>query len=141
MDDSDRFDVPAIHVNSWYDYGAAETLDQFNLLQKNAQSARGRDNQFVIISPTTHCLSEEASEATVVGDRPVGDARLDYWKIAVTLRYPSDAGNVRCSLCNTVTPTRCVVLHTRVTSQVQVVTTTARGCMRQASRPRGAVYS
>ena len=81
VDESDRFDVPAIHVNSWYDYGVAETLDQFNLLKKNAQSARGRDHQFAIISPTTHCLSEETSKATVVGDRPVGDARLDYWKV------------------------------------------------------------
>ena len=68
-------------MNSWYDYGAAETLELFNLLRENAESSAGRDNQFVIISPTTHCLSEEASETTVVGDRAVGDARLDYWKI------------------------------------------------------------
>jgi len=79
--DSDRFDVPALHVNSWYDLGVADTLFEFNLLRTNAESARGRDHQFAIISPVTHCRSELATEQTVVGERNVGDAQLDYWGI------------------------------------------------------------
>ncbi len=79
--DTDRFDVPALHVNSWYDFGVAETLYLFGLFQRNATSALARDNQFVIISPTAHCLSEEATETTIVGERKVGDARLDYENI------------------------------------------------------------
>jgi len=79
--DSDSFDVPALHVNSWYDYGVAETLYLFDLFRKNAISTRGRDNQFVIISPTGHCASERATEQTIVGERNVGDARFDYWGI------------------------------------------------------------
>lgn len=77
----DRFDVPSLQVNSWYDFGVAETLQQFNQFRANALSARGRDNQFIIISPTEHCRSEAASEHTRVGQRDLGDARLPYWEL------------------------------------------------------------
>lgn len=79
--DTTRFDVPALHVNSWLDYGAEQTLYLFNLFRRNALSPRARENQFAIISPTTHCGSERAGERTVVGQRDVGDARLEYWRI------------------------------------------------------------
>ena len=79
--DSDRFDVPALHVNSWYDYGVTETFYLFNLFQKNAESARARNNQFAIISPTSHCGSERATEQTIVGERNVGDAQFDFWGV------------------------------------------------------------
>ena len=79
--DTDRFDVPALHVSSWYDYGPADSFYQFNLMRRNAVSARGRDNQFIIVSPTTHCGSEKATNETVVGKLNLGDARLDYWNI------------------------------------------------------------
>ena len=81
VNDEDRFDVPALHVNSWYDLGVSETLKLFNLLSDNATSERARDNQFAIISPTDHCTSEIATSRTVVGERDLGDARLDYWNI------------------------------------------------------------
>jgi len=76
---SDRFDVPALHINSWYDFGVGETLKLFNQMSKNADSARGRDNQFAIISPTTHCKSETTTEHTFVGHRDMGDARFDHF--------------------------------------------------------------
>lgn len=78
---NDRFDVPALHVNSWYDLGVNETLKLFNLLRANADSPRGRDGQYAIISPTDHCTSELVTANTVVGERPLGDARLRYWDI------------------------------------------------------------
>jgi putative CocE/NonD family hydrolase len=83
VDDSDRFDVPALHVNSWYDGGVNETLRLLNLMSRNAVSARGRDNQFAIISPTAHCLSESVREHTVVGARDMGDARFPYYQIYI----------------------------------------------------------
>jgi putative CocE/NonD family hydrolase len=79
--DDDRFDTPALHVNSWLDVTPEQTLYAFNLMQRNAVSARARDNQFVIISPTVHCASEAAGQQTKVGDRNFGDARLAYWKL------------------------------------------------------------
>jgi putative CocE/NonD family hydrolase len=77
----DRFDVPSLQVNSWYDFGVAETLQQFNQFRTNAVTARGRDNQFIIISPTEHCRSETATEKTMVGARDLGDARFGYWDL------------------------------------------------------------
>jgi putative CocE/NonD family hydrolase len=77
--ETDHFDTPSLQVESWYDFGPAETLYQFNLMRRNAVSARGRDNQFIIVSPTTHCSSQSATEQTIVGERNVGDARFDYW--------------------------------------------------------------
>jgi putative CocE/NonD family hydrolase len=68
-------------VNGWYDFGVAETLYEFNLLRENAESAKGRDHQFVVIGPTTHCSFERVSERTIVGTRDVGDARFDYQQL------------------------------------------------------------
>ena len=81
--DDDRFDVPALFINSWYDYGAADMLHQFNLLRRNSLSERSRDNQFIVISPTTHCASESAGKKTIVGERDLGDARKEFWRIYV----------------------------------------------------------
>jgi putative CocE/NonD family hydrolase len=75
---TDRFDVPALHINSWYDYGVGETLELFNQMRRNAETSKGRDHQFAIISPTTHCRSESTTEQTMVGRRDMGDARLDH---------------------------------------------------------------
>lgn len=77
--DTHNFDVPALHIGSWYDIGVAETLKLFDLFQRKGLSERSRNNQFVIISPTVHCASEWAMENTKVGNREVGDARFDYY--------------------------------------------------------------
>jgi uncharacterized protein len=81
LTDRDRFDTPALHVNSWLDVTPEQTLYAWDLMRRNAVSARGRDHQYVIMSPTTHCASEAATEETVVGRHPVGDARWPYWQV------------------------------------------------------------
>jgi len=81
ISDDDRFDVPSLHVNSWYDLGVGETLYLFNLMRENAESDRGRDSQFAIISPSSHCASESMRAGARVGDLEVGDPRLDYLRI------------------------------------------------------------
>ncbi len=77
--DSDRFDVPALSIDSWYDYGPADSLKLLNLLKKNSGSARARDNQFAIVAPVTHCKFDKCSEETVVGRRNLGDAQFDFY--------------------------------------------------------------
>src|SRR5207244_94964 len=67
LKENDQFDAPALHVNGWYDFGVAETLFEFNLMQTHATSDRGRNNQFAIISPMNHCSAERATANTVVG--------------------------------------------------------------------------
>jgi putative CocE/NonD family hydrolase len=81
LTDSDSFDTASLQVNSWYDFGVEQTLYQFNLFRRNALSARARDNQFIIVSPTNHCRSEEATSHTLVGERDMGDARFDYYSV------------------------------------------------------------
>ena len=80
---NDRFDVPTLLINSWYDYGASDMFYQFNLLRRNSESATARDNQFIITSPTTHCGSESMTQETIIGERNLGDPRLDYWKMYI----------------------------------------------------------
>ena len=79
LTDDDRINVPALFVNSWYDFGVAETIYEFGHFRRNAVTERAGQNQFLIISPTTHCGSEHVAEQTMVGAREMGDARLEYW--------------------------------------------------------------
>lgn len=78
FNDDTEYDVPALLVNGWFDYGVAETLLEHNLYRSKGKTRRSRENQFVIISPMTHCLGDTATENTLVGERPMGDARFDY---------------------------------------------------------------
>jgi putative CocE/NonD family hydrolase len=79
--DDDSFDTPALHVNSWLDVTPEQTLYLVGLMRRNGLTARARDNQFVIMSPTTHCQSEAAGAPTKVGEREFGDARLPYFAL------------------------------------------------------------
>jgi putative CocE/NonD family hydrolase len=69
----------ALHVSSWFDM-ANEMLEERAIFERNGANSRARENQYAIISPTTHCGSERASAETKVGDLEVGDARLHYWE-------------------------------------------------------------
>ena len=72
--------VPALHVSSWYDSGPGQQLWNMKLFAKYATTETAARNQFAIIGPTGHCKGEEATANTVVGERPVGDGRFDYWQ-------------------------------------------------------------
>src|SRR5262249_54948792 len=78
---NEKVDAPALFVNSWQDFGVNETLFEFNFFRTHGVSAKARDNQFVIISPTTHCDSELMTAPTKVGERELGDARFDFWSV------------------------------------------------------------
>jgi putative CocE/NonD family hydrolase len=82
-DGTEKIDVPALHMSCWYDPSVDETIFEFNYFRENAVSETAANNQFVIISPTTHCGFERATEHTKVGERDVGDARLEYWDIYI----------------------------------------------------------
>ena len=78
--DQDTFDVPALHVNSWYDGALSDTLAFFNRMRTHSLSAKAREHQYAILSPATHCRSEELGKNAVVGETPVGDASFPYWE-------------------------------------------------------------
>jgi hypothetical protein len=82
-DGTEKIDVPALHMSCWYDPSVDETIYEFNYFRENSVSEISANNQFLIVSPTTHCGFERATEHTTVGERDVGDARLDYWDIYI----------------------------------------------------------
>jgi putative CocE/NonD family hydrolase len=79
VDANDRFDTPALFVDSWYDYGPADTFALAELWRTNGTSERTRNNVFVVVAPTTHCVYARDREQTIVGQRDVGDARFDFY--------------------------------------------------------------
>ncbi|NJC27621.1 CocE/NonD family hydrolase [Neolewinella antarctica] len=72
------FDVPAFWFTSWYDVSIGPNLELFNHVRTNAVSPEVRDDQYLVIAPTLHCAYTRATENTMVGERSVGDARLNY---------------------------------------------------------------
>lgn len=76
--DNMPFNKPSYWFVSWYDVSSSPNLALFNHVRKNAKNKQVADNQFLVIAPTLHCAYKRATENTVVGERSVGDARLDY---------------------------------------------------------------
>ncbi len=70
--------VPSFWFASWYDVSISPNIALFNHVHQNAKDAAIRDNQYLVIAPTLHCRYTRATENTMVGERSVGDARLDY---------------------------------------------------------------
>jgi uncharacterized protein len=78
VDRRHRFNTPSLQICSWYDTVVSEAFYLAQLMRKNGESARARNNQFLVIAPTTHCSFDSATEQTVVGKRELGDAQFDY---------------------------------------------------------------
>ncbi len=78
VNDRHHFNTPALQICSWYDTVVNEAFLLAGLMRKNADSARARDNQFLVVGPTTHCGFDSATEHTMVGKRELGDAQFDY---------------------------------------------------------------
>ncbi len=76
-DDMD-FGVPSFWFASWYDVSISPNIALFNHVRKNAKDPEVRENQYLVIAPTLHCAYTRATENTIVGERSVGDARLNY---------------------------------------------------------------
>ena len=76
-DDMD-FGVPSFLFVSWYDVATSPNIALFNHVRNNSLDSFVRDNQYLIIAPTLHCGFTRATENTIVGERNLGDARLNY---------------------------------------------------------------
>ncbi len=72
------FGVPSFWFVSWYDVSSSPNLALFNHVRNNIEDPEVADNQYLVIAPTLHCGFTRATENTVVGERSVGDATLDY---------------------------------------------------------------
>jgi hypothetical protein len=69
--------VPGLWFMSWYDVSVGPNLALYNHVRGAARPEIANE-QWAVIAPTTHCGYTRATEDTVVGERHVGDARLNY---------------------------------------------------------------
>ena len=76
--DTMEINIPSFWFASWYDVSITPNLTLFNHVRMNSKDAEVRDNQYLVIAPTLHCAYTRATENTIVGERSVGDARLNY---------------------------------------------------------------
>jgi len=76
--DNMDFGVPSFWFVSWYDVSSSPNIALYNHVRENASEKNIRDNQYLVIAPTLHCGYTRATENTIVGERSVGDARLNY---------------------------------------------------------------
>ncbi|WP_375235423.1 CocE/NonD family hydrolase [Winogradskyella sp.] len=72
------FGVPSFWFASWYDVSISPNLALYNHVRNNAKDSEVKDNQYMVIAPVLHCRYTRATENTIVGERNVGDARLNY---------------------------------------------------------------
>jgi putative CocE/NonD family hydrolase len=72
--------LPGLWFMTWYDVSMGPNLELYNHVRKTATGGVG-DEQWVVIAPVGHCAYTRATEDTVVGERSMGDARLDYQEI------------------------------------------------------------
>jgi predicted acyl esterase len=72
--------VPGLWFMSWYDVSVGPNLAMYNSVRKNGRNGTA-DQQWAVIAPVAHCAYTRATENTIVGERSMGDARLDYNEI------------------------------------------------------------
>jgi hypothetical protein len=75
--DDKPINVPGFWFMSWYDVSVGPNLAAYNYVRRTARPEIA-NQQYAVIAPTLHCGYTRATEDTVVGERSMGDARLDY---------------------------------------------------------------
>jgi putative CocE/NonD family hydrolase len=75
--DDMTINVPGFWFMSWYDVSVGPNLAAYNHVRKTARPEIA-NKQYAVIAPTLHCAYKRATDNTIVGERNVGDARLNY---------------------------------------------------------------
>jgi uncharacterized protein len=75
--DNMTINVPGFWFMSWYDVSVGPNLAAYNHVRKTARPEIA-NQQYAVIAPTLHCSYKRATEDTIVGERSMGDARLNY---------------------------------------------------------------
>ena len=75
--DNMKINIPGFWFMSWYDVSVGPNLAAYNHVRKTA-APEVANQQYAVIAPTLHCAYKRATENTIVGERSVGDARLNY---------------------------------------------------------------
>ena len=75
--DTMPINVPGFWFMTWYDVSIGPNLAAYNFVRSTAKGDVA-NQQYAVIAPTLHCGYKRATENTIVGERSMGDARLDY---------------------------------------------------------------
>ena len=75
--DNMKINIPGFWFMSWYDVSVGPNLAAYNYVRRTAKPEVA-NQQYAVIAPTLHCGYKRATENTIVGERSVGDARLNY---------------------------------------------------------------
>ncbi len=75
--DDKPINVPGLWMMTWYDVSIGPNLAAYNYVRKTARPDIAKE-QYAVIAPTLHCGYKRATDNTIVGERNMGDARLDY---------------------------------------------------------------
>jgi putative CocE/NonD family hydrolase len=75
--DNMPINVPGFWFMSWYDVSVGPNLAAYNHVRKTARPEIA-NQQYAVIAPVLHCSYKRATEDTIVGERSMGDARLNY---------------------------------------------------------------
>ncbi|MGA2094691.1 MAG: CocE/NonD family hydrolase [Candidatus Acidiferrum sp.] len=78
--DNMPLNLPGLWFMTWYDVSMGPNLALYNHVRATA-TPEVANEQWAIIAPVTHCAYTRATEDTIVGERSMGDARLDYQEI------------------------------------------------------------
>ncbi len=82
--DNMKINIPGFWFMSWYDVSVGPNLAAYNHVRKTAKPEIA-NQQYAVIAPTLHCAYKRATENTIVGERSVGDARLNYDELTYAL--------------------------------------------------------
>lgn len=74
--DDDRFSVPTLHVNSWYDQTVRDTFELADFMRSNPAGGVSPP-QHVLIGPGNHCDFDK--DRTSVGELPISATNIDWW--------------------------------------------------------------
>ncbi|MBN8431285.1 CocE/NonD family hydrolase [Microbulbifer salipaludis] len=74
----DSTSVPNLFFDTWYDYGARETLMMANQFKANATTTEAQTHQYVVIGPGTHCNFPEQEEQLSAGERTLKNTSRPY---------------------------------------------------------------
>jgi uncharacterized protein len=75
--DNEKWGVPALWYNSWYDVSIGPNLALYDHATKAGVDAETRDNQYAIVGPSVHCAFSALGPDFKSGDRQLGDATMD----------------------------------------------------------------
>ncbi len=78
LNEGQKTTVPILHIDSWYD-----TIEAYGTTRMYQYLSGNSPDQYLVMGASSHCREGSESENTLVGKRPVGDARFDFTSVIV----------------------------------------------------------